>query len=345
LQEFCPEAPPELNELVQQMLQKERNERIRTARQVGAALEAILENDEIALRRLKTPATPVAVPISILIEDSPTALATPIHPQKASISSPQIEAIPQAQVAKPTNFWPLITIVVLIVVLIFGGLVYSGALAPLVATATATPTVTPEPSPTAILITGDAPEGFRWINADEVQMLVPNAWIPIPIEMVLTLGSDFTPSQTDLDAAFALIEAQRTVRGFGDWVNIMGVVVMIQDTSLILPDEVLRQRLADIDRGGPMRLDDGGENIDLPLGSAYVLTAHLHGVSEDEINFDTHVEIYLVYHEPTPTLYTILFAGSEDDFEEQREMINTILNSLQVVELSAEATPEATSDN
>ena len=359
LLERCPEATPAVEDLLAQMLQKDRNARIRSARQVGAAMEAILEGDEAGLLRLKTPSTPVTplTPMSpqviVMMDDSPTAIATPTIPQQTSstITSPKAEttaAVPPpptpalgTMTGKSFNWMPIVTVVSLLLASIFGTLVVSNLFSPAVPTPTSTPTETPttEPSPSPMPITGDAPEGYRWTNLDELRYLMPRTWAAVPLQMAMTLGSSFTPNQDDLDAGMALIEAQRSFVAYVNGLTGLGVAVMVQDTGFVLPEEALIDRLAGRNEESAIQFETEGEYLDLPIGRTLVFSAI--PSSDGEVT-PFFIEFYNVYNPTSPTLYTLIFAGPEVQFEEQRETINAILNSLQVVEFSEEATAEAT---
>jgi serine/threonine protein kinase len=354
LLEFCPEAPSALEDLLKQMLQKDRNARIRSARQVGAAMESILDGDEAALLRLKTPVTPVT-PISpqviVMMDDSPTAIATPTLPQQTSANSPTISAAKESSPAvapitptKAPNWTLLVAIVALVLATIFGTLVFSNMLQATAPTETPSPTntSTPEPSPTAMPITSDAPEGYRWTNLDELSYLMPSSWGFVPLQMAMTLGSNFTPNQDDLDAGMSLIEAQRKVASYVNGLTGLGVAVMIQDTGFVLPEEALIDRLAGRNEESAIQFETEGEYLDLPIGRTLVFSAV---PSSDGEATPFFIEFYNVYNPTSPSLYTLIFAGPEAQFEEQRETINAILNSLQIVEISEEeATAEATSE-
>ncbi len=78
------DAPIALVDLVYRMLEKDRNHRIASARQVGAELEAILRNDPERARRI-APAETVVDALPEVVGVSPAAAITPSQPQRHNL--------------------------------------------------------------------------------------------------------------------------------------------------------------------------------------------------------------------------------------------------------------------
>lgn len=339
IRERCPEASAELNELIQQMLQKERNQRIRSVRQVGAALEAILEGDESGLRRLQTPSKASTSKFDTL-EDSPT---TPGIPRQMSTAN--------AETSKPKRRWGrrlrrtkehqaknnnrrfTIAVALLAIIAAGGGLFLSFGSNLLPASPTVTPSPSPEPTATPAPILGDAPEGYRWEQLDELAFLVPAVSVNVPTETVLSMNGGVSSSGALQD----LLEEQRNYATFVNWVRVSGMTVMIEDSPVVLPDDVSVERYETLaEQGGSAPLDEVAF-LDLPFGRTLYFSDVLPAPEEGGV--ESRMEVYATTI--GTRIYTFAFIGQDEDFANRREEIETIIASAHIEEVIAEATDDA----
>jgi serine/threonine protein kinase len=332
---YCPEASPELNELIHQMLQKERNNRIRSARQVGATLEAILQGDISALSRLQTPNKESDRKTKPL-EDLPTTPGMPIpltleQAKQQGVSDYEVEVIDEPSPLRSIAILLLVGIVVI-------GLIAGGVFFAFNQTA-AEPTITPSPEPTATAapIFGDAPVGYRWDNLDELTFLVPTGWTYVAPQMMTSLMSELDTNSAEVDALMTMFEQQRAYNMYVDFTTLASLVVMVEDIGIELPDLGLMQRVESLATvNGSMPIEDSAV-LDLPIGRTFYMGNDIPPSNSNTES--TRQEVYNFYR--GTTLYSVIFGTRSEQFESFRESINTVLASVQIEE-NAEAAPEST---
>jgi serine/threonine protein kinase len=340
IRDYSQEAPAALNELIQQMLQKDRSKRTRSARQVGAALEAILQGDEVVMHTQQTPPKPLMTPVQTMI-DAPTTPGIPTqkHAPTKRRAWGKRGRLTREKRGRETNQSRVLWGALLLVFAAFF-ILAAFIFAPNFASPPATITPSPEPTATTAPIVGDAPEGYRWESLEGVSYLVSDSWLSVPLASVIPVLESVLTNQVDMDANLAYLDQQDAYKVYADWLNVSGMTVMVEDTGIELPDEALIGRITNLTEGSTNDTLETPHRIDLPFGSALVLAGTLAPTNED--NAPIRLEIFLIYH--GTKLYTVAFTGLDSRFEDQRETFNTILASLQI-EVSpqiAESTSEAT---
>lgn len=312
----CPDAPPDLCELIEQMLQKDPKARLRSARQVGAALEAILRGEPVNLQRLDTPSR--AITAEAISPDAPT-----------DVHDARLSAAPSS----PKRRLPIRLMGAAVLILIIGGaaLAMSGVLSPKAAAPTPTSAETSVPTTVAALnpIAADEPaaEGYRWVSVDEARLLMPVGWTYLDMTTLMNTVRDSLVGEADmgrLAAGITYWQQQRASATYINWLNIQGAAVFIEDTGLMLNDEMQDSRVRELVEQSDFEIVGEIENIQLPAGTArrYIL--------QGEIN-NLRMQMVVQFFQKNASTYVIFFSARADRADALQPIIDTVLPSFHIV--------------
>jgi serine/threonine protein kinase len=324
LRQDVPDVPADLQALIEQMLQKDRDLRIRSARQVGAALEAILQGAPISLQRSDTPTPPSSLTLPVTVPLTVPLAAAPTQPQPASIAAPEIT--PQKSPTRRLPPQSLAAFGVALVLLIAGlTALLSGGVSLVRATPTPTATATPIPQPTIAFANDEAPDGYEWQRLGELRLLVPIGWTELDREAFINVGrpSFSEVNAAQLDIGIEWLNRMREMVAYVDWLSIEGFVVGIEDTGVVLNEETRDIRFQELTRGSGAMLLQPAEVVTLPIGVAlkYQIATNL-----------SLMQLYgTVYSiQQGMTEYAIIFAARPDQLDDLQPTIDIVLNSLRI---------------
>jgi hypothetical protein len=195
-----------------------------------------------------------------------------------------------------------------------------------------------EPSPE---VTEEAaPAGYKWGTINNIRLLVPVAWVSIPIDGILEVGESFMGDKMESPYIREYIARQTEMGAYVSLLDFSGIMVMVEDTNFVLPANLLQDRYAEMASNAGIQYIEAPILKETPLGEVI----YGYGFVTAESNTDTrnYLELYGLYR--GTRLYTIGFAAVGNDFAEKREVFDTILASIQYGEASPspEATAEAT---
>jgi hypothetical protein len=313
----CPDASPALQTLLQQMLQKDREMRLRSARQMGAALEAILQGNPVNLQQLDTPPKATA---------SPTATMTPITEPLGDVVTQVAAPVP----ARRLPVWMLPAAIILLL-LVGAGLILPGVFASIAPTptptATATTIPTATPAPTLLPVSADAPDGYQWISVDEVRLLVPTGWASLNLEAFLNISRDTYAAeglQENYEKGIAFMERQRAFGAYIDFLSLQGLAVLVEDVGLALADDIQAQRIQDMATLAGFPVTKELKTIQLPAGEAQYFAM------QGELN-DLQIQMIIYAFQRDTTQYLLIFAGQTERMATLPLVMETITGSFQLV--------------
>jgi serine/threonine protein kinase len=320
-----PDIPPALADLIHHMLDKDREKRLRSVRQAGAALEAILQGEPVNPQHETPPRSPTT-----------RSLATDTEP----LGDMPLTSAPTLSLRSQRSWLWLLPVALVLVIGIGGaGLAASGILTPPTATplptATTIPTASPTLVPTTVPVSALAPEGYQWVNVDEARFLVPVDFIYVNVpEIVKVLSASSTTSefQTALDAGVNFVDQQRTSAIYLNWLTLQTAGLLIEDTGLVLtPDEQIN-RVRNLLQIGGQEFIAEPEVVDLPIGKAVRFEFHA-------LMNTTDATVIFYAYQRGATQYMLSFAGRADQTEALQPIIEAVTNSFYITDAVATPVP------
>lgn len=337
IRDRAPDAPQDLQDLIQQMLEKDPQFRLRSARQLGAALEALSRGAPVNLQRLDTPRiTPVK-----------TATALDVPPETLPLNDSMTPETPSKR-RFPVGV-PVLAVLLVTIIGVF--LVASsalnkpdtpastpasgdGAVSDIVADASAEATDEVQ----SVMTTAEpAPEGYEWMTMDELSLLVPSGWTELNMDGLITMVRNSLTSESDfarLDSGINFWEQQREGVSYMNWLNLEGIAIFIEDTGLALTDETQDERIRELGRLAEFNSMEETEPVELSSGQAR------HYVAEMDVNNVTmNLNLYLL--QQNATQYIFLFGGRIDRTTSLQTVADVVLPSVRIGNpIQAETTSE-----
>ncbi len=332
----CPEAPPALQDLIAYMLQKERENRLPSARQMGAALEAISQGKAVNLQRLDTPSKPTVSQIKPAPDPAADAPTTTYPPAA-------LPPVPLVTASTPMRRLPIIAVsaAALLIVMLGAALLRSSSLAPALPSSTPPATATLAPTNAAQVAiapsTGDAPapDGYHWVNAAEVRLLMPDSWASLDLASFLDLAKASIAkedSQKILDGSTAYINQQRSVAFYVNWLNLQGAALLVEDTGVSLSNSVQVSRMRELGAGTGWEFIGDAEEIQLSSGTAQRLIMVANAI-------DMQATVFMLHRDALQ--YVFIFAAPKAQADTLEPIIKTVMDSVQIGEPAAQVVPTA----
>ncbi|MEQ8676736.1 MAG: serine/threonine-protein kinase [Aggregatilineales bacterium] len=332
IRDFAPDTPETLQGLIEQMLEKEPQVRLRSARQLGATLEALSRGETVNLQRVDTPRVTPIKPSAILIDSANTR---PLSAQ----AQPEATAKRQFPVGVP--------VLIVLVVIIIGVFVVAASTLRESDTPDSTPSatiaviaeITPESTPQAQLADSEpAPEGYEWRMLDEISLLIPSGWTELNMDGLITVVRNSLTGEEDmvrLDAGIDFWEQQRSGVSYMNWLNLQGMAVFVEDTGLVLSDETQDERLRGLGELAGFDLLEEVETVDFAGGQARHYLA--------EMNFNNltmNLSFYLF--QQNASQYIVLFGGRSNATDARQAIADIVLPSVRIASPDQAIQPETT---
>lgn len=365
LLQLRPDAPPELVSLIGQMLVKDRDQRIASARLLGAELEAIAQG-----RKTTPPRSTATAPTR-----QPAPDTTPIVQVSMPVPAEQSPLVSAPSSSRRPPPVPVLAVVMLGLMVVIGLLVISGTLdgeinadptaEMTLATSGASAAVQGSASPTAPTANRTAaaandlalPEDWLRFSRNGVSIAAPSEWSDLTntlnldtiLDLITSLAGD-DPELVQLGAELrTMAESGLLKLAVGDLIALEGVVVIEEEIGLTLTPDLIELRIRDLMRDEFLMV---GEFVPLELAAGGALSVLIQ-MDAESIRFNSYG-----YFIPIGTrLYWLMFSlppvDSEAALAEQIALTTTIAQTFTVApnqatlsaQPDADAAAEATAES